>query len=579
MNNGKLDNTLSLALDVPESVRDETSDLNVGFSAAARTWELIIRYNSDVDSIIEALGGTIVKLSGGYGIVTIGEDKVNGLSDYNEIEFIEKPKRLEFAVSEGIAISCIEPVTRGNQGLSGRGVLIGIIDSGIDYSHPDFRNSDGTSRIVALWDQSVASGAPPEGFVMGTLYTEETINQALAAPAQTQQMELVPSTDLSGHGTHVAGICCGNGRGSNGRNTGVAPQSDIAVVKLGSSIGESFPKTTNLMMALEFLIRLALGRKQPIAINISFGNNYGSHSSRSLLETYINEMAGIWKSAICIGTGNDGATGHHNSGAVEEGLPLSIELAVANYEKTLNLQIWKNYYDLFDIELISPSGRSVGVLTPVIGTNRFVIDSTEILFFYGEPVPYNDLQEIYLEFIPQNQYIPSGIWNIRLVPNRIITGEYDMWIPSGSSLNPMTRFLRPTEETTLTIPSTAFRTIGVGAYDGRTDSYAYFSGRGYTRNNQWVKPDIVAPGVNITSAAPGGGYTSRTGTSMATPFVTGAAALMMEWGIVNGNDGFLYGEKVKAYLRRGARPLPGFSVYPNPQVGYGALCVRDSLPG
>lgn len=578
MNNGKLDNTLSLALDTPENVREETSDLNVGFNPAARSWELIIRFNGDVDSIIEALGGSIVKLSGGYGIVTIGEDKINGLSDYKEVEFIEKPKRLEFAVSEGTAISCIEPVTRGNQGLTGKGVLVGIIDSGIDYSHPDFRNPDGTSRIVALWDQTASQGLPPEGFTTGTLFTQDELNQALEAPTAIQQTELVPSTDLSGHGTHVAGICCGNGRASSGRNAGIAPQSDIAVVKLGSSVGQSFPKTTNLMTGLEFLVRLALSRNQPIAVNISFGNNYGSHSGRSLLETYINDAANIWKSAICIGTGNDGATGHHNSGAVREGLPLTVELAVAGYEKTLNLQIWKNYYDLFDIELISPSGRSAGVLTPVIGTNRFVIDSTEILFFYGEPVPFNDLQEIYMEFIPQNQYIPSGIWNIRLVPGRIVTGEYDMWIPSGSSLNPMTRFLRPTEDTTLTIPSTAFRAIGVGAYDGRTDSYAYFSGRGFTRNNQWVKPDIAAPGVNITSASPGGGYTSRTGTSMATPFVTGAAALMMEWGIVKGNDGFLYGEKIKAYLRRGARHVPGFDVWPNPQMGYGALCLRDSLP-
>ena len=153
-----------------------------------------------------------------------------------------------------------------------------------------------------------------------------------------------------------------------------------------------------------------------------------------------------------------------------------------------------------------------------------------------------------------------------------------MWLPSENVLNRGTGFLFPTEQTTLTIPSTAGRVITVGAYNGLTFAYADFSGRGYTRETKLVKPDIVAPGVEVTAAAVGGGYAQFTGTSFATPFVTGGAALMMEWGIVKGNDGYLYGEKVKAYLRRGARALPGFDVYPNPQVGYGALCVRDSLP-
>ena len=171
-----------------------------------------------------------------------------------------------------------------------------------------------------------------------------------------------------------------------------------------------------------------------------------------------------------------------------------------------------------------------------------------------------------------------GVWRLILNPRKVVSGAYELWLPSENVLNQGTGFLFPTDQTTLTIPSTAGRVVTVGAYNALTFAYADFSGRGYTRGGNLVKPDIVAPGVDVTAAAIGGGYAQFTGTSFAVPFVTGGAALMMEWGIVRNNDPYLYGEKVKAYLRRGARALPGFEVYPNPQVGYGALCVRDSIP-
>mgnify|MGYP000080661304 FL=1 len=175
-------------------------------------------------------------------------------------------------------------------------------------------------------------------------------------------------------------------------------------------------------------------------------------------------------------------------------------------------------------------------------------------------------------------YIDDGIWKIRLTPIRITDGAFDMWLPAGNVLNSGTGFLNPVEETTLTIPSTATKVITVGAYDARFDQAAAFSGRGYTRATNQVKPDLVAPGVEIMSCAPGGGYQVRTGTSMATPFVTGSAALLMQWGITDGNDAYLYGEKMKAYLIRGARRLPGFTAYPNPVLGWGALCTANSIP-
>ena len=201
MDSGILDNQLNLALDVPENVRERSQSLNVGYSPQTNTWELIVKYSGSLDRIEQELGVRVVELSNGYAIITIAEELIDALTNYEEIEFIEKPRRLFYEVNEGRAASCINPLQTETYNLFGKGVLVAIIDSGIDYSHPDFRNEDGTTRIEALWDQSIP-GNPPEGFNIGTLYTREQINEALQTP-MPQRLDIVPSTDLSGHGTHV----------------------------------------------------------------------------------------------------------------------------------------------------------------------------------------------------------------------------------------------------------------------------------------------------------------------------------------------------------------------------------------
>ena len=598
----KLNNLLNLALDATEEEREKSRNLNVGYEKQTRKWEIIVKYSemgianeevsdgmkygaeNDRDSVEILLGGpeiSVVPLLGGYAIVTLPESMLEQYSQRPQIEFIEKPTRLYFEDLFSKEASCITQVQRdepGNLRLTGRGVLIGIVDSGVDYRHPAFLTADGKSRILRLWDQSIP-GNPPEGYATGTEYTNEEINEALFLSVQ-EGRRLVPSEDVSGHGTAVLGVAAGSDFSRGAVKRGVAYESDLLVVKMGIPRQDSFPRTTELMQGVDYLVRQAIRLGRSIAINISFGNNYGSHRGDSLLETYLDNVSGMGKNVICVGMGNNGNDALHTGGMLSPGEIQEIELGVGAFEPTLNVQLWKNYEDEMEIYLEHPAGERVGPLFETLGAQRWQAGNTKLLIYYGKPAPYHVTQEIYVDFLPQDEktpYVDSGVWKIILAARNIKNGEYFLWLPGGKTLNPGTAFYLPRPQGTLTIPATARRVISVGAYDARQNTYADFSGRG-CRALPYPKPDLAAPGVDIYAPRPGGGYAAFTGTSFSTPFVTGAAALLMEWGIIRRNDPYLYGEKLKAYLRRGAKALQGSEKLPNDLIGWGRLCLESSLP-
>lgn len=620
----KLENILNLALETPEEEREQTESLNVGYSAETRSWELIVKYHGSLDRLREQ-NIVVEELIAGYAILTVPEALVDMVSDTPEIEYVEKPKRFYYGQTFPAGTSCFPPVTMRTPFLNGRGVLLAVLDSGITWDLEVFRKTDGSTRIRYLWDQTVLRdrtlpgeqvtsqeqetswewalpqnqivpertgdvryGKMPDGFSLGTEYTAEEINAALQLPA-LERYRLIPSRDLSGHGTAVAGIAAG--KSADGFYTGAAPEAELIVVKLGlpensGGVEEGFPRTTEILRGVTYALRKAGQLNMPLVINLSFGNSYGSHDGSSLLERFLDNASEIGKTVICVGSGNEGAARGHFAGNITR--DSRVELAVGNYERSLNIQLWKNYSDVFRVRLQSPGGEEAELTTNIQGGKYTLrLEQTRILVYLGEPLPYAVAQEIYLEMIPvTGSYIDAGIWAIRLEPVMTVTGQYYLYLPAGNGRGDSTGFYRSTPQMTLTVPSTAAKVITVGAYDPVYDTYADFSGRGYADSTRTIgvaaagltKPDLVAPGVNIQAPDVYGTFTPTTGTSFATPIVSGAAALLMEWGIVRGNDPFLYGEKVKAYLRKGARPLRGEMEYPNERVGYGRLCVADSLP-
>lgn len=628
--NQKLEELLQLALQTPEEVRERTEELNVGFDREMRTWELIVKYHGSLDAL-ETLGVQTEYLIAGYAILTVPEQLVDRIVELEEIEYVEKPKRYFYEIETPTENSCIAQVTYRDPFLTGRGVLVAVLDSGIDYSLPEFRNRDGSTRIRYLWDQSLQPDMPPQegggetggrdgetdseretfprrppaGYRMGVEFDAEQINRVLEIPERQQRFEMLPSVDTSGHGTAVAGIAAGN----SGTYQGVAPEAELLIVKLGQPNVSSFPRTTEIMRAVTYSVRKALELQMPVVINMSFGNTYGAHDGSSLIERFLDNAAEIGRTVICVGAGNEGSSSGHLAGSllyersgegrddgnaaagtagVTVARPVVVELAVADYERSLSIQLWKNYCDKYRIFLRSPGGQEAQ-LPEMINGGKYTLrmEQTEILMYFGEPAPYAVAEEIYFDMLPLGRnFVNSGVWTIRIEPEQVVTGRYYFYLPSAVIRSSGTGFYHSTPEVTLTIPATASKVISVGAYDSTYEAYADFSGRGYADANRTIgvvaaglaKPDLAAPGVGILAPDIYGSYSPFTGTSFATPIVAGSCALLMEWGIVRGNDPFLYGEKVKAYLRAGAKALRGENEYPNARVGWGGLCVQTSLP-
>ena len=605
--NQKLNPELALSLSLDDTKRMESPWLRSGFSLDTNTWKLILFYNGSLEEIQKEIPFSFIPLLGNFAILFIQEKYLPDFLAYPQVLYVELSRPIYENALTGIASSCLPDyniITGRNVNettLTGKGTVIAILDSGVDYTHPDFRNTDGSTRILAYWDQSLPfihnHFSINNPYNLGIIFSEEDLNQLLTGANNfsffdsstptalgTAAEPLSPSKDISGHGTHIAGICAGNGRVSNGKNQGAAPESSLIVVKLKNDTSSVYSDHANLMMAVDFAVRFTNSLSLPLSINISYGSNDGSHTGNSLLELFMEQVSFYGKNIISVATGNEGLTRRHaslniGSSLTKSSYKKSLSFTIAPGERSLYLEIWQVFADDFSYELLAPSGSQSFTLPAVPGIYTYMIADTTIYLTINNPTPYQPFRQYFLSFSPNTSFITSGTWTLRItsIPTgKIIDGRLQFWLPSKDATNSATGFTTPSSDMTFTIPSTASSVISVSGYDSSLDIFASFSGQGFS-NTMHTKPDLCAPAVNILSTAPGGGYTIQTGTSMASPFVAGAAALLMQYGIVQGNDPFLYGEKLKAYLWKSARALPAFSEYPNEKVGWGALCVKNTF--
>lgn len=560
INPNKVDAGLGLIQNVPKNI---LSKLGISYGAdfsEGNTIEVTIISGDSAENvakIVEDLGGKYENLGFGFGIVNIPVENLWRLANSNSIQYIELPKSLYTTDAQSNRAACVN-TARENYGIQGEGVLIGFIDSGIDFTHPAFRNEDGTTRIDYIYDLSNE----------GQIYNRDNINTALQSP---DPYAIVPSYDNTEHGTHVAGIACAGGN-INPSFYGVAPKSSIAMVK---STRGRFALSSNIMRGLKFLVDIGKELNKPLVVNISLSTNDGAHNGTSLLEQYISTVATLERITIAIAAGNEGDAAHHIGGELSGEKRISIN--VAEDEQAVVLNLYKSVLSNIAIRITSPTAATSGEIIIREGYTEGIIGRDRYQVFYTGPKPFDLIGEISIALLTNGQYISAGQWEIRISLQNEYKGIFDMWLPISEGLNINTKFLQPTVLNTLGIPATVSNIIAVGSYNYVTNNISSFSGRGRPVVFKAVRPDLVAPGENISAPTPNRSFDTRSGTSMATPHVAGIAALMMEWGILKRNDPYLFGERLKYYLVISAKRPRTDVTYPDPSWGYGEVCLNAAI--
>lgn len=549
--------SLQAALIVDEAIRKKNKELNAGIDDKTNTWELIIRYIGEISIVAQELLFEYVELLGGFYIIWINEKDIYSLLKYKGILYIDKTSILQLQEYDRRLCNNVCTLNNGQIKRNGKGVYIAVIDSGIDIYNKIFINNSKT-KIYKIWDQDV-DGIPPSGYRFGTLYNENEINEYIGKQNDASN-EKINSFDPSGHGTAVAAIAIS-----------CAYESKLVIVKLSRK--QEINTTASLMMAIDYCIRISIIENVPMAINLSYGNNYGDHAGNTVLEKYIDTVSEFAKCGIAVGSGNDANTSKHNIITVNPYATERTSIIVGENNYSFNIQIWRRNNPLIKFTLIMPNGNKIGPFTTLNKNENYYENDMVITVVANNPTPYNFRFGMFVSIVSAKEYLQEGVYEIIFENQTSVETIINMWLPVEGELSGNVQFETPNLDNTLTIPSTANNVITVGAYNYRTNTYATFSGRGYTLDNI-VKPDIVAPGVDVLSVDQNGIYNYYTGTSFATPYVTGEIARLLEYGIVQGNDYFLYGERLKSVIINNAKPLYGIINYPDKKVGWGALCLN-----
>lgn len=460
--------------------------------------------------------------------------------------------------------------------LTGRGVTIGFIDTGIQYENEVFRDETGKSRIAAIWDQTIQSGAPPQGFDYGTEYTRQDIERALA---DENPRSIVPSTDTNGHGTALASVAAGSRLSGSRRFIGAAPEADIVVVKLKEIkpylreyylISDNVPcyQETDLLQAIEYLQKYAQSLEKPLVICLGIGTNFGDHTGVSALARYLDLIMERKSRAVIICGGNEGNAAHHYHGELTKAQPQQdVEVRVGADTGGFVLDFWGAVPYLYTVTVRSPGGERIQWIDPQSRRPQeytFIFEKTRIIVEYLV-VEQNSGAEL-VRFRMERP--TAGIWTISVRTQvDALNGSFDMWLPISQFLETETVFLEPTPYTTITDPGYVHRSVTVSAYADANGSLYANTGRGYARDG-YVKPDVAAPGVSVSTI-----LGARTGTSLAAALTAGGVAQLMQWAVIERNNILMDSYTVRNYLVRGARRESTLS-YPNREFGYGKLNIE-----
>jgi len=536
-------------------------------------------FKEEIDKLSYACGDIITD---DIGVVSTSPQYLNKLlKDVPSITYINPRKKYvlqDISPSEVDSIYTVKLNPYLN--LTGNGVLVGMIDTGIDYLNAEFIRDDDTSRILTIWDQTIES-EPKESLYVGRSYSNEEINNAISAYKNKEDpYKIVPSKDEVGHGTEMAGII--GAQGINKAVQGVAPNCEFVIVKLLESINfknellendiEYTPiyNDSEILAALNYLKNFSLKEGKPMVIYIGVGTTEGSHDGLSLLSRYITSIGTINGIALVAGVGNEGASKGHTSGNIKTvNDTASIELKIPKEIKKLSFNIWIFKPNKMSLNVISPNGEQSNFIRAKHDKEEsFVYFSyqTQVNIKYSIPEYFTGHEVINVTF----NNIKVGIWTLLLRGDYITNGKYHIWLPPHQTLPPNTEFLKPDPYITLTIPATT-RNISPVAYCGINNNLLPTSGKGFNSNDVSISPGIATVGENVLTTTVSGGVKTVSGSSVATAIVTGVSALLLQWGIVDGNNKVMYSIKIAVYLIYGARRNGFLASYPNKDIGYGFL--------
>ncbi|MDR2908817.1 MAG: S8 family peptidase [Oscillospiraceae bacterium] len=464
-------------------------------------------------------------------------------------------------------------------GLRGNGVLLGFVDTGIDYTNNAFLYEDGTSKIRYIWDQTIP-GSAPDGYFFGSEYTNERLNEALLSE---DPFSVVPHRDTVGHGTFLASVAGGR---EPGEYIGAAPEAEIIAVKLKEARRADYARflippeqknafaSDDFALGIQYIVDKALELKKPVAICISLGTNYGSHNGFTELDEYLSDIAGITGVSISAAVGNEGQSGHHAQGKFNaQGETQDLELRVGEKPEDVYMSIWNYSMDRLSVEITSPSGEHINRIPARSGItyrNKLVLERSTVVIEYVFPIQRSGEQLTRIKIYSAT----PGIWTITLHGDIILDGGWHAWLPLTGFISPGTVFLSPSPNYTVVTPATTLGITACGAYDHRNDSLAPSTSWGPTRMPS-ISPDLVAPGVEVGGSYPTG-HGTMSGTSVAAAITAGASALMLQWGIVEGNDVSLDSFRVRARLVAGCERSEDVE-FPNNRWGYGKLNLLNAF--